>query len=290
MSDDRCSTESVIESISQQLQGYPFLAIVAFASRFIRRVEPLTEGVPQQHLGPFNLAVYVTEQYANKERGAIDATWAAIEIAEAAAEAAWAVESSGSREALKGGARALMAAEAAVRAMKAGIEATEIGGAAAVALAHEAATWAARTVSLAITAAAEAIDAPDEIIIAAVLSDLDHLETMVLDPPGTHGMPIDPSESGHLGPLWPEGTPEWFSNPMSRWGAPASSNEPAGRFELVFEIGATDVIPDRDFIRMVGQVIARADEIHRSLGGHGLKADDVDFDDGAFSTAEVYRG
>lgn len=296
MHDDRGSAEIVIESLGERLREFPFLAIAAFAVRFVRRVEPLTEGLPPNHQGPFNLAVFVGEQFATNHREAIRATWAAAEVADAVAEAAWAVEAGKSTGALKGAAKALMAAEAAVRVLKAAVEVHEIGSSAVgQMLATEAATWAARTVSLAVAAAAEAIDAPEEALAATVLSDLDHLESMVLDEPGSFGQAIDPSETGHLGPLWPDGAPAWFTDPQSiRRPRPAvvkpklvESQEP---YELVIEIATTDLVPDREFIRVVGQLVARADEIHRGLDGKGLRVDDVEIDDGTFMTAEVSHG
>jgi hypothetical protein len=294
MHDERGSAEIVVESLGERLRAFPFYAIIAFAARFVRRVEPLTEGLPPHHQGPFSLAAFVAEQFATNHREAIRATWAAIEVADAVSEAAWAVEAGDASDAPKGAARALLAAEAAIRAVKAAVEVLETGSSAGTLLATEAATWAARTASLAVVAAAEATGTPDEIVAATVVADLDHLESMALDGPGTFGKPIDPSESGQLGPLWPDGAPAWFTNPSSI-GEPAPvvnkvAIDSSGRHDLLIEVIATEPAHDRDFIRMVGQLVARADEIHRGLNGHGLQVDYADFDDGSFLTAEVSHG
>jgi hypothetical protein len=34
-----------------------------------------------------------------------------------------------------------------------------------------------------------------------------------LGDPGKFGQPIDPSESGPLGSLWPKGAPDWYLSP-----------------------------------------------------------------------------
>lgn len=295
MHDERGSSEIVVESLGERLRAFPFFAIIAFAARFVRRVEPLTEGLPPHLQGPFNLAAFVAEQFATDHREALRATWAAIEVADAVSEAAWAVEAEGTGDAPKGAGRALMAAEAAVRAVKAAVEVHETGSSAGPLLATEAATWAARTASLAVVAVAESAGTPDEVITAAVVSDLDHLESMVLDAPGTFGKPIDPSDRGHLGPLWPDGAPRWFTDPGS-FGQPtqpppsAVAVDPSARCELLIEIVATEAVHDRDFIRMVGQLVSRANEIHKGLNGNGLQVDFADVDDGSFLTAEVSRG
>lgn len=294
MHDERGSAEIVVESLGERLRAFPFYAIIAFAARFVRRVEPLTEGLPPHHQGPFSLAAFVAEQFATNHREAIRASWAAIEVAEAVSEAAWAVEAGGASDAPKGAARSLMAAEAAVRAVKAAVEVLETGSSAGTLLATEAATWAARAASLAVVAAAEATGTADDVVAATVVADLDHLESMALDSPGTFGKPIDPTEGGPLGRLWPNGAPAWFADPNSI-GAPAPvvsqvATEPSMRHDLLIEIIATEPVHDRDFIRMAGQLVARADEIHRALNGHGLQVDYADIDDGNFLTAEVSHG
>jgi hypothetical protein len=50
----------------------------------------------------------------------------------------------------------------------------------------------------------------ESLVRAALRADFDTLVRLRLGEPGTDGAPIDPAESGPLGPLWPAGTPAWF--------------------------------------------------------------------------------
>ena len=60
---------------------------------------------------------------------------------------------------------------------------------------------------------------------AAAASDLDRLG---LNPgePDTLGAPIDPSKAGPLGPLWPQGVPQWYTEAATGTGTP--HEEPSG--------------------------------------------------------------
>ena len=44
--------------------------------------------------------------------------------------------------------------------------------------------------------------------------------------PDALGAPIDPSEAGPLGPLWPQGVPEWYTEAATATGTP--HDEPSG--------------------------------------------------------------
>ena len=61
---------------------------------------------------------------------------------------------------------------------------------------------------------------------AAASSDLDRLIGLKLGEPDTLGAPIDQSESGPLGPLWPRGMPEWYTEAAT--GTVTPHEEPAG--------------------------------------------------------------
>lgn len=62
--------------------------------------------------------------------------------------------------------------------------------------------------------------------------------------------------------------------------AEQSREEPAGDAELVVEIDVPEDATDEDIIALVGELARRADDLHKSMGGNGLKVERL----------EVYRG
>jgi hypothetical protein len=46
--------------------------------------------------------------------------------------------------------------------------------------------------------------------------------------------------------------------------------------EIVVEIDIPDEATDAEVVEMVGELVLRADELHRSLGGSGLKVESVE--------------
>ena len=170
------------EDIRERLAKLPHHAVVAFAARCARRVQPLTHILPQQ------TGTQSTGRCASAEAFAKGA---------AAARAA----------AARADARAAAARAAAARAADAWTAARAAADAAAAAAAA-ADDWAAHTAAAAAWADAAAARADAR---AAAASDLDWL--IVLNPgePDALGAPIDPSEAGPLGPLWPQGVPEWYT-------------------------------------------------------------------------------
>jgi hypothetical protein len=53
-----------------------------------------------------------------------------------------------------------------------------------------------------------------------------HPDVIEVLPPDPLGAPIDPSEAGPLGPLWPQGVPEWYTEAATGTGTP--HEEPSG--------------------------------------------------------------
>ena len=160
--------------IRERLARLPHHAVVAFAARCARRVQPLTHVLPQQDRDTIDRAITNAEAFAKgaAEARAADAR-AATRAADARAAAAWTA------------ARAADAARADAADVAAAWAATATT---AAAWAADAAAWAAAR--------------------AAALSDLDRLIALnpgELDPLGA---PIDSSEAGPLGPIWPHGVPE----------------------------------------------------------------------------------
>ncbi len=161
--------------IRERLARLPHHAVVAFAARCARRVQPLTHVLPQQDRDTIDRAITNAEAFA---KGAAEARAAEARAATRAAEA-------------RADATRAAAAWTAARA--------------AAAARADAAAWAATATTAAVWAADAAAWAAAW---AAALSDLDRLIALnpgELDPLGA---PIDSSEAGPLGPIWPHGVPE----------------------------------------------------------------------------------
>ena len=129
------------DDIRERLARLPHHAVVAFAARCARRVQPLTHVLPRQDQDAIDRAITNAEAFA---KGAADA----------------------------GAANARAAAR------------------------------------------------------AAASSDLDRLLALnpgELDPLGA---PIDPSEDGPLGPIWPQGAPQWYTEAAT--GTVTPHEEPSG--------------------------------------------------------------
>ena len=90
-----------------------------------------------------------------------------------------------------------------------------------------AADWAANAAAAADWAAAAAARADAR---AAAASDLDRLIALNPGEPDALGAPIDPSEAGPLGPLWPQGVPEWYTEAAT--GTVTPHEEPIRRRRL----------------------------------------------------------
>ena len=171
------------EDIRERLAKLPHHAVVAFAARCARRVQPLTHILPQ------------------RDRDTIDRALASAEAFAKGADAARA-------DAARADARAADARAAAARAADAWTAARAAAAAAADAAAAAADDWAAHTAAAAAWADAAAARADAR---AAAASDLDRLIALNPGAPDALGAPIDPSEAGPLGPLWPQGVPEWYT-------------------------------------------------------------------------------
>ncbi len=72
-----------------------------------------------------------------------------------------------------------------------------------------------------------------------------------------------------FGPLWPEGVPE---------GWPAREQASEG-CELVFEIDMPEGVSEEEVYDGAIELAARADDLHRAYGGHGLKVKSVEIHD-----------
>jgi hypothetical protein len=175
--------------IENRLRRRALRAQVAFAARCARRVQPLTNRrfADRHKHEAVERAIALAEQFA----GGISVKPHAGRAADAAREvarAAWTAQDI----------TASRAADAATYAAQAAGAHTAAGRVA------EAAFYAYSDAA----AAANAAGARDAFFAASV-RDLAKLARLKLGAFPELGAPIDPSESGALGPLWPEGQPEW---------------------------------------------------------------------------------
>jgi hypothetical protein len=252
--------------IRERLAQLPRRAVVAFAARCARRVQPLTHALPQQGRDAIDRAIASAEAFAKDDSRAADA-------AEAAARAARADEAARA---------AHLAARAAHLAATAALATTDADVLAAAAEA------AARAATVEAAADAEADDNDWADAWAAASSDLDRLIASNLGKPDTLGATIDPSESGPLGPLWPQGEPEWYTKAAT--GTVTPREEPSGDAELVVEIDVPEGLSDDEVLAVIKRLSLEADDLHRALGGHGLKVKRLEVYQGTPAPVEVPLG
>jgi hypothetical protein len=176
----------------EDLYKLPSRAIVAYAVRCARRVQPL-----------FSLAEGRMKDLERRQ--------AAVEGALRSAERFCVTEDLAdtiAADAVAAYAAASFAAEAV-----AAFTAAYVAYAAAVANTADTADFAAESaaeVAAAAEAAADAKTVATEAKFAAARADYDRLVSLGLGTYPELGQPIDPGESGPLGPYWPEWPPEWL--------------------------------------------------------------------------------
>lgn len=182
------------KKIEGELSKLPARATAAFAARCARRVRPLfgshlPGGEAIEH------AIVVAEQIASgvtvKDDDAKAAAKAAAWAAHAASNAAAAADCPST---------AVSAAQAAAYAA---VEAADCSPAGAA----ESADAAVAYVSYADESAGFSPESDTE---RAMVEDLRRLAALRLGEPQTLGREIDTTPTGALGPLWPDGEPEWF--------------------------------------------------------------------------------
>jgi hypothetical protein len=119
----------------------------------------------------------------------------------------------------------------------------------AAAAAHSAATAAGRA-------------AADDVAFVAAAADISRLLELKLGKPRTLGTPIDPSESGPLGPLWPDGEPEWNRKPSTPIAeiefAPSPNSQPPYSLVIAWD---PDVLNPDEYAQLVKSLgdLARAE-------------------------------
>jgi hypothetical protein len=196
---------------AEELYQLPLRAIVALAVRCARRVEPLTARLGEQSKEIFDSAIATAQTFAagvSLEMNTVD------EAARAAARAADVVLHRSDLESIvrAGAANAARAAWAAAETARAASAYTRARGDGAGTEADFEAKVASQTAEAADDAATAAggVDAA-----RAARADLSRLLGLNLGGPGELGRPIDASENGPLGALWPDGAPDWYLHPAS---------------------------------------------------------------------------
>jgi len=213
------------DDIQDQLAKLPLRAIVAFAVRCARRVQPLGRVLTEYRQVEVDDAIAIAEGFARggKADRAAGAAARAGDAARAAARALDAARAAAAKAAADSDwvdaddAEAAAAwADATVRAVDAAAcaaRAANAARAADIAAADAAAARAAAAADAAEDTARAAWDTGRAASRTAARGDLHQLLALELGRPGTLGKPIDPAEDGPLGPLWPNAAPDWYTNP-----------------------------------------------------------------------------
>jgi multidrug efflux pump subunit AcrA (membrane-fusion protein) len=226
-------SEATLPTVDE-LKTLPLRAIVCYAVRCARRVQPLywqarEVAHREKHEAAIETALTITEQFCRGEHIAAADAADAARAAEAAADAADAVEAAA--EAAEAAAEAARAARAgtASRAAAAAFAGAIADVTAAIARTADAAR-AARAAFAGATAGVTAATtkATGKAALAAARADYYRLVSVNLASYPDLGQPIDPTENGPLGPLWSAGPPAWFTQRSTRpVGAKGATNLPA---------------------------------------------------------------
>ena len=178
------------------LKKLPLLAMVAYAVRCARRVQPILDTIPSfaTHGAAVEQAISLAERFCvGKDLNA------AVDAAERAAERA--ADAAAVARQFAGGNAAALAAGAAQAAAQATAAVED--------------SWAdpnsadrvVRAATYAVGRASRAAADRCAAVSAAARADYDRLRSLNLGTYPDLGQPIDPTETGPLGPLWPEGPP-----------------------------------------------------------------------------------
>jgi hypothetical protein len=265
------------ENLKDQLARLPLRAIVAFAARCASRVRPLADDLPEDYRAVIDRAISIAEAVAQG-----DSTAKAAETAVAAAKAIKPVKTDRPS--------ALAAETATLAALVAGSVALTTKGVTEAGRAETAARieTAARVAAKAALTARAAGD-----FSGASRVDVERLIALDLGEPAPLGSPIDPSESGPLGRLWPGGAPYWYTDPPK----PADAAVGIGHIQLedaalsghaIATPPAYDMAPGRLFLETEVSEYADTEEVaealarlgyalnayHIARGGNGLVIDD----------------
>jgi hypothetical protein len=243
----------------EELKQLPLRAIVAYATRCARRVVPLFEfaELKPRHKKDLKYAILVAEEFARGETNAefsdsvrSDALSAAVHYADLSA--------------------AVNAARAAADAAYAAVNAARADAAYAAYAARAAADAAYAAVYT--TAARAAADAA----YAAVYTDFKSLINLRLGRYPELGEPIDPSEKGPLGPLWPDGEPDFVKHLRDQdENTGRASTRPQGPPPecLALEAEVNEFANPEEVGEALANLCYALNAYHIAVGGNGLELD-----------------
>ncbi len=186
------------------LKKLPLLAIVAYAVRCARRVQPILDAIPNfaAHGAAVEQAISLAERFCVGQ-DLNDAPDAAERAADAAGRAAAVARS------FAGGSAVALAAGAAQAAAQAAAAVEDFWAQ------PDSADRVARAATYAAGRAGRAVAADRYAAVsAAARADYDRLLELNPGSDDNLGQPIDPKEDGPLGSLWPDGAPEWWPKRM----------------------------------------------------------------------------
>jgi hypothetical protein len=257
---------------NEDLQKLPLRAIVAFAARCARRVQPIyqSRATPNDRTR-LDFEVETIERYARDESDTNH-----VALVNSLTTSYTSSHSPTDPRSVRFLRAATNAAASAASAAYAHAAAVVPNSAAAAAYASDAAA-AAR--SAADVYGRDSSDAAD----TGAFDDFRELIGSKLGRPGEAGQPIDPSESGPLGPLWPKGEPEWFAQARAAANETAPEDTEAAEFKLegdpVAELLNSKPAPQifayfdgSGFTQKeIALCLSYLSECYRDLGGSGLK-------------------
>lgn len=249
----------------KELQELPRWAVVAFAARCARRVQPLFErwDTGKTHTTDIENAILLAERATHADREATETTTAAVAAAINTAKAANTTGETATAAA------AIAAADAATHAANAArVNAGAFSNAFSAAFAAaNASTHAARAAGVAASHAADVAESDTGTAVAEIVMamrrDFELLEETTKQEGWTDDTPVPPE---FFGPLWAEGDPK---------GWPAKEKTSEGQ-ELVFEFEIPEGMSDAEAMERISTLIDKADDLHRAHGGRGLRTKGVE--------------
>lgn len=233
------------EIVRGELRKLPRRAIVAFAVRSAKRVRPLANGLPAQKQMLIDQVIEAADSYT---RGIVENEGVLRSLVAIAENESRGITPQNASVAEVAAFVAFQVAETLGFAIEEALDTRLVSEPAVVA---------------ALIAARVSDTGGNTPASAAAEHDLRVLLQSEPGEPGSLGRPIDPSE---LGPLWPNGSPDWYTAP----------NEPANDSELIFEIEIPEEATDDDVLNFVSELVLQADTLHRAYGGHGLKVETLE--------------
>lgn len=247
---------------SENIKTLPRWAMVAFAARCARRVQPLFRAswptAPDKRVIALDKAVMLSERsaaYADADEGAF--AYAAVAGADVAfAGVVKAKVKVNAKAAAKAAAYAAYTAAkaAAYTADKAADKAADITDITAAAAAKAAAC------------AACATNATN----ATILRDFQLLKVAAQKENWDDDTPVSPA---FFGPMWPNGIP-------AGWPVDETKKDAEAR-ELVIELDVPDGVTDEDLYKMAVEMADDADSLHRAYGGRGIRLRSIEVEEEA---------